>query len=106
MNGNLKVIGTFSDGAAQHFKQKFTFVRSTTLHKDNVQINWHFFATSPGKGAVGGIGGAAQWPVQTAIMICLFHVSTALKYSECAKMIMNMFDVIDLPAEHITLQKE
>jgi hypothetical protein len=73
----MKEIDIFSDGAAQHFKQKYTFFTATTLLSQGVQVNWHFFATSHGKGAVNGVGGSIKRAVHTAIKNRRFHVSTA-----------------------------
>ena len=60
MNGNLKVIDFFSDGATQHFKQKYSFLAATLFLLEGVHVNWHFFATSHGKGAVDGVGGTVK----------------------------------------------
>jgi hypothetical protein len=51
----------FSDGAASQFEQHFHF-RNLTQIADARKINlsWHFFATSHGKGVVDGIGGIAK----------------------------------------------
>ena len=53
----LHTVDVFSDGAAQHFKQKYTLSNmSLSQLEHGVRMNWHCFATSHGKGAVDGIG--------------------------------------------------
>ena len=54
----IKVINKFRDGARIQFKQKFT-LSSLPLWESvlNVQLTWHFFATSHRKGVVDGLGG-------------------------------------------------
>ena len=46
MTAPLTEIDIFSDGAAQHFKQKYMFrYVSSLLDTRGVCVNWHFFAT-------------------------------------------------------------
>lgn len=59
---NIKVVNIFSDGSAAQFKQRFT-LSTLPIHAARFQfatINWHYFATSHGKGAVDGIGGTIK----------------------------------------------
>ena len=57
----LDNLHLFSDGAAQHFKQRFFFNGVTmlplALGKEDINITYDQFATSHGKGALDGIGG-------------------------------------------------
>jgi hypothetical protein len=106
MNGSLKVIDMFSDGAAQHFKQKYSFVSATKLQDDGIQVNWHFFATSHGKGAVDGIGGTVKRVVQAAIKTRRCNVSNALEYSECAKQLLDKTTVIHVLSNEIISRKD
>ena len=54
----LKQVKIFSDGAASHFKQKFTLCHMTYLSEVfGFPIEWHFFESYHGKGAVDAIGG-------------------------------------------------
>ena len=57
----LKEVHIFSDGTASQFKNKFIFKLLCVL-KEKLQLDlmWHFFATSHGKGAVDGIGGSIK----------------------------------------------
>ena len=58
---SIKKINVFSDGASSQFKQRFLF---SNLHKweidFDVDLKWHFFATSYGKGVVDGLGGTLK----------------------------------------------
>lgn len=57
----LKKIFYFSDGAAAQYKNKKNFVN--ILHHEEdfaVQAEWHFFATSHGKGPCDGVGGTIK----------------------------------------------
>lgn len=50
-----------TDGAASQFKQKFTLSNVTHyLSEKGITVQWNFFATSHGKGAVDGIGGQVK----------------------------------------------
>ena len=56
-----KKIIYFSDGAASQYKNRKNFV-NLCLHKDDFGISaeWHFSATSHGKGACDGLGGTVK----------------------------------------------
>lgn len=54
----MKEIHIFSDGAASQFKNKFIWCFMSTTFKElfpALRVQWHFFATSHGKGAVDGV---------------------------------------------------
>ena len=59
--GHLKKICYFSDGCAAQYKNRKNFI-NLCLHEDdfNVPAEWHFFATSHGKGPSDGIGGTIK----------------------------------------------
>jgi len=66
---NVKEVHCFSDGAASQFKQRFHFRNLIENANDhNIQLSWHFFATSHGKGVVDGIGGVVKRLVWSAIL--------------------------------------
>ena len=57
----LKQIVYFSDGAAQQYKNRKNF--SNLCHHEldfSVKAEWHFSATSHGKGACDGLGGTVK----------------------------------------------
>jgi len=54
---NLKKVLYMTDGAKQHFKNKFQ-IANLVHHKHdfNIQAEWHYTATAHGKSAYDGIG--------------------------------------------------
>lgn len=58
---NIKKLIFFSDGCAAQYKNKHNFTNMLYYHSDfNVKAEWHFFATSHGKGACDGVGGTVK----------------------------------------------
>ena len=58
-NSDYKVesLKFFSDGTCQHFKQKYSICQVVTLNfSEKIDVSWHFFATSHGKGPIDGLG--------------------------------------------------
>lgn len=58
---DLNTIYYFSDGAAAQYKNKKNFT-NLVFHYDDfaVKAEWHFFATSHGKGPCDGLGGTVK----------------------------------------------
>lgn len=55
---SIKKIIFFSDGAASQYKNRKNFYNICQFNKDfGLDAEWHFFATSHGKGPCDGIGG-------------------------------------------------
>ena len=51
----------FSDGAASHYKNRKNFINLANHEADfGMPADWHFFATSHGKGPCDGVGGAVK----------------------------------------------
>lgn len=58
---NMKKIYYFSDGCAAQYKNRKNFANVCCHEADfGIPCEWHFFATSHGKGACDGIGGTAK----------------------------------------------
>jgi hypothetical protein len=57
----LKKVIYYSDGAAAHYKNKYN-IQNLSLHRKDftVSAEWHFFATSHGKGPSDGLGGTLK----------------------------------------------
>lgn len=56
-HNKVKKMFYFSDGAASQYKNKYNFLNLMNHKKDfGIDAEWHFFATSHGKGACDGIG--------------------------------------------------
>ena len=91
---NLKKVYYFSDGAASQYKNRKNF-SNLCCHKEDfqgVEAEWHFYATSHGKGVCDGVGGTVkrlaakaslQNPVENQILTplqlfqwCKEHIST------------------------------
>ena len=49
-----------SDGTGQHFKQRFSLCQVLTLNFPSYDVEWHFSATSHGKGPIDGLGGTIK----------------------------------------------
>lgn len=58
---NIRKIIYFSDGSSSQYKNKKNF-KNICLHEEDYKISaeWHFFATSHGKGPCDGIGGTLK----------------------------------------------
>ncbi|CAF4518855.1 unnamed protein product, partial [Rotaria magnacalcarata] len=66
---NVTEINCFSDSVASQFKQRYHFRNLTRIANErNIDLSWHFFATSYGKGVVDGIGGVVKRLVWSAIL--------------------------------------
>lgn len=58
---SVKKIFYYSDGASSQYKNKSNFLNLVLHEKDfGATAEWHFFATSHGKGACDGIGGSVK----------------------------------------------
>ena len=57
----VEKIYYFTDGAASHYKNKSNFINLCSHEEDfGVKAEWHFFATSHGKGPCDGVGGTIK----------------------------------------------
>lgn len=62
----LQLAHVFSDGPSSQFKNKY-MVNFYQMLRKKVNLTWHFFATSHGKGVVGDIGGTGKRVVWRAM---------------------------------------
>ena len=61
-------VDVFSDGPSSQFKNKFVASFLSGLKaRTGLNVKWHYFATSHGKGAVDGIGGTVKRSVWTLV---------------------------------------
>ena len=84
---HLRQIHIFSDGAACQFKNKYLWAFLSSSFQDmfpNLHVEWHFFATSHGKGAVDGVGGTVKRAVSTAVLSRQERVHTAADFARVA----------------------
>lgn len=57
----IKKIYFFSDGAGGQYKNRFNFHNLCEMkYSENIDVEWHFFATSHGKGPCDAIGGTLK----------------------------------------------
>lgn len=76
----IKKVKYFSDGAVTQYKNKKNFINLSHHELDfGIKSEWHFFATSHGKGACDGIGGTVK---RLARRYCLQHPQTIIKTAE------------------------
>lgn len=90
----VRKIFFFSDGAASQYKNKKNFCNLACFKNDfNIEVEWHFFATSHGKGACDGIGGTVK---RNAARVSLQRVNNELivtpkaLYEWCKKFFVNI----------------
>ena len=104
MGTPLTKLSIFSDGCASQFKNRFILSSLGYLQCTyGFPISWSFFATSHGKGAVDGIGGAVKRGVWIAIKSRRITIDSAKDFafhaSEISKQVKifyidkNMIDV-------------
>ena len=95
----IKKVHVFSDGSRSQFKNKYI---AHFLHQLSVQIEWHYFATSHGKGVVDGIGGTVKRMVWNAVSTRKVHsVQDAKTFAEVAKSTSKAMNVTYLSQEQI-----
>jgi len=63
----LKHVHVFSDGPSSQFKNRYMVNFYHKLRSVDMNLTWHFFATSHGKGVVDGIGGTVKRVVWRAV---------------------------------------
>ena len=65
---DVEVVHIFSDGPSSQFKNKYIVHLLHELQQQSgLQLKWHYFASSHGKGAVDGIGGTVKRSVWSAV---------------------------------------
>ena len=70
----VSTVYYFSDGAASQYKNKKNFIHlACHQHDFKVPAEWHFFATSHGKGPCGGVGGTVKRLATRASLQKSFH---------------------------------
>jgi hypothetical protein len=100
---NVSKIEYQSDGTSQHFKQKYTLYAMTM---NTVPTNWHFSATSHGKGCIDGIGGTVKRRVREKTRAKKQDLRTSLDFSEAAKEVCPNINVIHVPGDSVEREKE
>ena len=91
-----------SDGAAQHFKQKFTLCSMTLMDGD---AEWNFSAMSHGKGEVVGLGGTCKRRVREKTNTQRVDPQTSQEFAECASEVCSGITVLHCTKEEIESAK-
>lgn len=101
-------ITYFSDGCAAQYKNKSNFLNVTMHQKDfGMRAEWHFFATSHGKGPCDGVGGSVKRLAARACIQGSASIQTANELYEYIKVAMpdTVFDYTDIE-EHERHEEE
>lgn len=72
-----------SNGTGQHFKQKYSICIALFQSFDNVE--WHFSATSHGKGPIDGLGGTMKRRIKEATLSRKIDPHSAEEFFHCAQ---------------------
>lgn len=99
----IKRIQYQSDGTAQHFKQKYTIFNMT---QDTIPIDWHFSATSHGKGCIDGIGGTVKRRVREASNARKIDPRTSDEFAMAAKNICPNINILHVTTQSVEQEKE
>lgn len=71
------------------------------MEDHNLHLNWHFFATSHGKGAVDGVGGMLKHHVWQRVKSRKAFVTDALSFTQCAVSITEKVNALYIPKAEI-----
>ena len=91
-------IHLFSNGAAQHFKQRFLLNAITLIPQflglpyEQIDVSYDMFATSHGKGAVDGVGGSFKRMVMSDVTCRKEIIANSEDYARVAKSL--VFNVV------------
>ncbi len=69
---------------------------------DPCELNWHFSATSHGKGTVDSIGGTIKQSVFRSIKAHTYYINNAKQYPECAQQVVKNIIIIHIDSAAIT----
>ena len=97
----IKHVHIFSDGPSSQFKNKYmvNFYQKLRL---NVELTWHFFATSHGKGVVDGIGGTVKRVVWRAVSSRRVPVvANALSFADVAAKLCKSVNITFISSDEI-----
>ena len=93
-------IHYWSDGAASQFKNKYCFANMLHHRQDfNATMDWSYFETAHGKGAVDGVGGTVKNVVWRAVLRKQEVVGDAAKFAYVAKCLCKDTNILYISAE-------
>ena len=100
-------IHLFSDGAAQHFKQRFLLNAVTLIPQfmglpyEQIDVSYDMFATSHGKGAVDGVGGSIKRMVMAEVTCRKEIIHTSEDYARVANKVCPRVNIIHISKEEV-----
>ena len=99
----VNTVHIFSDGPSSQFKSKYIVQLLYSLRQNTgLNLNWHYFATSHGKGAVDGVGGTVKRAVFTAVMTRkVTRVDDAKSFAKAAAQVCKATNIIFISQEVI-----
>lgn len=98
----IRHVHYWSDGCTGQFKNKYCFANMLYHEKDfNATMDWSFFETAHGKGAVDGIGGTVKRTVWLAVLRNKVVVQSAEEFVKVARDLCISINVIFVPAHTI-----
>ncbi|KAL2102344.1 hypothetical protein ACEWY4_001512 [Coilia grayii] len=101
----MRELYIFSDGSASQFKNRYVWFFLASSFKEmfpNVNTEWHYFATSHGKGAVDGVGGTVKRAVGTAVLSRQVVLLNAGTFAETARRVCPKMEVLLITKYDIT----
>lgn len=100
-----KNVKVFSDGAASQFKSKYLFANLYHLQQTfDVSLEWSYFATSHGKGAVDGVGGCVKRSVWSRVKAGKVEARNAVEFFNAAASSNNTVNVIFVSKDDIAVE--
>lgn len=102
-HGNFESIYLFSDGSSCQFKNKFIVWNLPTLMTEFgcKRLEWNYFATSHGKGAVDGIGAIVKRKIWQLTKTKNIILNDAVSFYNCAKKCVKGINIIFVGANEI-----
>ena len=100
--GPIDSIEFQSDGAAQHFKQRFSLCYMSLNSKPT---KWHFSATSHGKGCIDGIGGTIKRRVAEAVRASQQDMTTSQNFADVAAKVCPNINILYAAKENVEKAK-
>lgn len=103
LHPHIKKIVIFSDGPSSQFKQKHTFTAATFLREEFSleKLEWNFFASGHGKGAVDGIGGQLKSQCRRLLLETAPNIQTAEEFYDFVKSKQQAIKVLYLSSQSI-----
>ena len=89
-----KSLRTFwPDGCSSQFKSQHVFLDLTDLDRD-IELEWDYFESNQGKGAVDSIGGCAKQKVFKHVRSFKVVLSNAEEFASYANKVVEVIDII------------